>query len=210
MSSRAFIGGAIAGMAGLAAAAYIDHRITESKFSPELKTPEILGKEQVIRELSNYFFKAQTLLCKCNEIVIKNSSLIVTPVPLPGDNIFQRAANLAGGRLTQVCRKGSVGQLLDCKKDAAQLYERYLGIFNRANGLLAEYGQTPVPVDKKLFSSSNLNVDDSLENEDWDTEFGKLADQIRDAIDQSCEKAQKLIETLEQGKPAYALSPANS
>ena len=49
MSSRAFIGGAIAGMAGLAAAAYIDHRITESKFSPELKTPEILGKEQVIQ-----------------------------------------------------------------------------------------------------------------------------------------------------------------
>lgn len=210
MLSPSFISGAIAGVAGLAAATFIDHKITESKFSPELKTPEGLDAAHVTSELNSYYFKGLALISKCNKIELENSNLIVASVSLPWDNPLQKAANAIGGKLAKVCRASGVSQLLACKKEAENVYGRYLGIFERANALLAERGRSPLPVAKRLFSVENVKLNCSVENEDWHEDFDKLADHIRDTIDQSCELAQQLIETLEQDKPIGALEAANN
>lgn len=208
MQPLAFIGGAITGMAGLAAATFIDYKLTESKFSPELKTPEILDRNQVIRELNNYFFKQQTVLSECNRIVLESSDNIVTPMPLPWDNALQKAANAIGGGLLKICRKGNVGSLLKCQNKAEEIYTRYRGVFERADNLLADTGRASLPIPSRIFEGSGVKVNNAPENENWIDEFEMLADQIRDGIEHSCTIAEQLIEALEQepAKPMLGMA----
>ena len=198
MLPLAFLGGAIVGAAGLATAAYVDHRITEAKFSPDLKRPDTLSAEQVVQELNSYFFKLQGIYSQCNKIVLENSDLIVTPVPLPYDNTIHRIANSIGGRLTSISRSSSISQLLDCRREANKLHERYLGIFERANYILAEKGMTPLTLTKRLFTEKTVSLDTSVHNDDWDTEFETIADNIRDTLDEACDQTERLIAMLEQ------------
>lgn len=210
MQPLAFIGGAITGMAGLAAAAFIDHKITESKFSPELKTPEKLDSKQVVAELNNYFFKQQAVLSECNKIVIESCDNIVTPMRLPWDSALQKAANSIGGGLSKVCRKWSVSKILDCKKQAEELYRRYRGVFDRANALLTEAGRTAITHPASIYTGKDPQVNNAAENEDWGDEFEKLADEIRDGIEHSCNIAEQLIAALEQEPAKTALEAASN
>lgn len=210
MRPLAFLGGAVAGAAGLAAAAFIDHKVTESKFSPALKRPETLDAKQVAAELNNYFFKQQAVLSECNRIVIESSDNILTPLPLPWDNALRKAANSLGGGLSKVCRKESVGRLLSCKKQAEELYARYKGVFERANALLVESGHSAIVHPEDFFSEKIPQMDNSAENEDWGDEFDKLADEIRNGIEQSCNIAEQLIEALEPSRENADLVVANS
>lgn len=198
MQPLAFLGGAIVGAAGLAAAAYVDHRITEAKFSPDLKRADTLNAEQVVRELNSYFFKVQGIYSKCNKIVLENSELVVTPMPLPHDNIIHRVANSIGGRLASISRGSSISQLLECQREANKLHGRYLGVFERANSILTEKGMTPFTLTKRLFTDKTVALDTSIRNEDWDTEFETIADNIRDTLDEACNHTERLIAMLEQ------------
>lgn len=208
MLSPSFITGAIAGVAGLAAATFIDHKITESKFSPDLRTPEGLDATRVTSELNKYYLKGQSLITKCTMIEVENSNLIVSSVQLPWDNPLQKAANIIGDKMAKVCRANGVSQLLACKKEAENVYGRYLGIFERANAILAERGRTPLPASKRLFSDENVKLNCSVENDDWHEDFDKLADHIRDTIDRSCDMAQQMIEMLEQDTATGAIEAA--
>ncbi len=208
MQPLAFIGGAITGMAGLAAAAFIDHKITESKFSPDLKRPESLDAKRIAAELNNYFFKQQAVLSECNRIVIESSDNIVTPIPLPWDNTLQKAANVIGGGLTKICRKGNVGRLLNCRREAEDIYARYRGVFVRANVLISGAGCPALEIPARLFEHKGVQVNNSLENDDWGDEFDQLADHIRDGIELSCDMAEKMIESLQQEPVKAALEAA--
>lgn len=209
MRPLAFFGGAVAGMAGLAAAAFIDRKITESRFPPALKTPEILDAEQAAAELNNYFFKQQAVISECNKIVIESSDNIATPLPLPWDSALRKAANSLGGCLSKVCRKWSASQILNCKKQAEDLYARYKGVFGRANALLVESGKPAISYPASLFSGNFTQVANCAENEDWGDQFGQLADEIRNGIEQSCAIAERLIEALEPSRENADLVAAN-
>lgn len=195
MMPIAFIGGTLTGIVGLAAATYIDHKIGESKFSPNLKKPQTLDAEQVCRELNNYFFKAQALELKCNKIVLEGSDLISDVMPLPWDNIFQKAVNSIGGKLLGISRRGKISQLLGCGKEAKQLYGRYEGIFARANALLEATGKMPVNLVQSV--EFDIAATKPTANEDWENEFEKLADAIREVIEKTCAAAEVLIEKLD-------------
>lgn len=193
-----FIGGAVTGAAALLAAALWDKNKTESQFSPLLKSPNHLDAEQTAKQLNSYFFKAQGLYSKCNQIVIESSELIVTPIPLPDDNVLQKAANLLGGSANRYCRNWRESQLHDIREEAKKLYARYRGVFEQANKLALQKGGEPVGLSAIQFSGNQPRINNSLDNDDWDREFQELADTIREFIEQSCNAAEKLIDILEQ------------
>lgn len=204
MRPLAFIGGAIVGAAGLLGAALYDSHKTESQYSPLLRTPEKLDAAGVSDQLNAYFFKAQALYSKCNQIVLENSDLIVGPVRLPWDNSVRKAANAVAAKLGKLCGKYNIHQLVECGKEANLLYSRYLGIFERANSILKERGRSPLDLPDKLAVPEVSNSD-----EDWDSSFEIAADRIRDTIEASCNLAEQLLEMLEQDKAKYALEAGN-
>lgn len=192
-----FLGGAITGAAGLLGAALWDKHRTESQYSPLLKSADNLDAEQTARQLNTYFFKAQAIYTKCNEIVIASSELIVTPIPLPGNNFLQKAANLLGSGANRYCRSWRESEMRQLKKEAKELYGRYRGVFERANQLATQKGATPIDLNAIIFSESSPKIDSSLENDNWDREFQELADTIREFIEKSCDAAERLIDILE-------------
>lgn len=193
-----FIGGAVTGAAGLLAAALYDQHKTEVQYSPLLKTPELLDSEDVTRELNAYFFKAQDIVSKCNKIALEGGNLIFTPIPLPDDGFFQSAVNMLGGKMTSVSRGWKKNELLDLKKECQKLYGRYRGVFLRANELVRDNGSTSVNLDAISFTNSDFSIKNSLANEEWDNDFERLASNIRDFMDTSCNIAEQLIGMLEQ------------
>lgn len=192
-----FLGGAITGAAGLLGAALWDKHRTESQYSPLLKSAGNLDAEQTARQLNNYFFKAQAIYTRCNEIVIASSELILTPIPLPDDNFFQKAANLLRGVANRYCRSWRESEMRQLKKEAKALYGRYRGVFEQANRLAAQKGATPIDLSAIAFAGSSPTVDSSLENDNWDREFQELADTIREFIEKSCDAVERLIDILE-------------
>lgn len=196
MQPLIFLGGVLTGAAGLAAAALWDDKKTESQYSPLLKNPNEMNTDQVEEQLNNYFFKAQGLYSECNKIVMESCDLIFTPIPLPDDNILRKAANLLGGGANRYCRSWRESELRDVQNQAKKLYDRYKGVFERANALVLENGGTAIDLNNLTFSGKDIQIDNSLDNDDWGLEFQSLADIIREFIENSCNAAEQLIDLL--------------
>lgn len=205
MQPLAFIGGAITGMAGLAAAAFIDHKITEARLSPDCKQAEALDSGQVVKELNGYFFKAQRLYSDCNKIALESNNLILTSATMPWDNFFRKSVSSLGGKMAQVSRKCGIEELRECGKKAQKLYSHYSPVFERAAAILSERGRTVPVVASRLGIGRIGPLDNSISNDNWDMEFDQYVDMIRNSIEQSCNMAEQLIEMLEQDVPAAAL-----
>lgn len=204
MRPIAFIGGVITGVAALAAAAYFDDKKTEAKYSPELKQPQGLDAGAICKELNNYFFMAQKIYAKCNEIQLEGSDLIATPIELPWDTPLRKVANSIGGKLTEICRGSKFSKLLDCRNELYQLYDRYNGVFKRANVLAGDVLAIP----DKLLVETGKKPDNSLANEEWDMELSEAVDNVRNAIEKSCDLAEQLIAMLEKQEPDAAKTAA--
>lgn len=181
-----FVGGAITGAAGLLAAALWDKHRTDSQYSPALKSPETLDATGAAEQLNSYFFKAQALYSKCNEIVFSAIGLISTPIPLPDDNIFQKAGVFLGGKANKWCRNWRQRQLNEVREEAETLFDRYKGVFKRANELVAQKAGQSVDLSAIKFAGNDRQIDSSLENDNWDGEFEEFADTIREFIESSC------------------------
>lgn len=200
-----FVGGAITGAAGLLAAALWDKHKTESEYSPALKTPQELDAQEVRNQLWTYFMKAQEIHRSCSTAVAEASNLQGTSIALPDDGLFQKAVNALDDGMNSVCRGLRGSQLRDLKDESQKLYNRYRGVFQRANGILRERGRTPVSLKAITFKGQDFSIDNSLKNEDWCWDFDELADKIRAFIDTSCEIADQLMDRLEQEKPLAAI-----
>ncbi len=204
-----FLGGAIAGAAGLTAAALYNSHKSEFQYSPLLKTPDVLDAAGVVRELNNYFFKAQSLYTACNKVVFDCSELIFTPVPLPWDNVVRRTLNRIGGGMNSFGRKNGNSRLCKLKEEAITLYGRYKGVFLRANELAKTMGRTPLQLDVIKFDDVTHELDNSVTNENWDEDFEALADSIRNFLDRSCDVANQLIDMLEDDGKHHAMGNAS-
>lgn len=197
MKMFAFMGGIIAGAAGLTALALWDAQKTEKEYAPCLKTPEQLNANELFRQLNSYYFKAQNLLAECNSIMLESSDLISTPIDLPDDSFLQKAANLIGGKMNTVSRRWKRDQLLELQSNAKKLYGRYQGVFKKANDLLSEHGKSGVDLSVICLNASETDVNESLDNDDWIFELENLADIAREYLEKSCEVAEELISRLE-------------
>lgn len=205
MQPLAFIGGALTGMAGLAAAAFIDHTITESKLSPDCQQAEFLDSGQVVKELNGYFFKAQQLYSDCNKIALESSNLILTTATMPWDNFFRKTLSSLGGKMARVSRGCGVGELRGCGRKAQKLYAHYAGVFARAKSILSERGRSTPEIPASLDVGKFGHLDNSISNDNWDIEFEQYVDHVRNSIEKSCNMAEQLIEMLEQDMPAASL-----
>lgn len=193
-----FIGGAVTGAAGLLAAVMYDNHKSESAYSPLLNTPEHLDAEEVTRQLNAYFFKASSLHLKCSQIIGDSSHLIFTSVPLLTDGFLERAVNAFGDGMTGISRRLRQDDLVTLKKDCQRLYDRFHGIFQRANTILQERGKSPVSLKSITFKGVDFSIDNSVENEDWWEDFSALTDKIQNFLDTSCKIAEQLVEMLKQ------------
>lgn len=210
MRPLAFIGGAISGAAGLIAVALWDQKRTESAFSPLLKTPGELDARDTAKQLNCYFFKAQQLYSKCNQIVMDSTHLISTPISLPDDGVFQKAANFLGGGATRACRGWRENELRNLKVELKNLYGRFRGVFRRANQLIADKNGSQADLKALGCMDSDPMIDNSLDNDNWDTEFMAFADSIRGYIERTCEAAEKLISQLDERASAANEPEANN
>ena len=200
-----FLSGALTGAAGLALAAMWDKKRVEEAFPEDLKRPEKLNVEATVNLLNCYFFSAQKCYAKCNEIVLKSTDLISTPIELPDDGIFQKTANFVGGGANRLCRNWREQELLTIKKEVANLFSRYNGVFKHANNLLVQKGEEPVSLMGIALGDVPQKIDSSLENDNWDEELGSLADSVIRFIELSCEVSERLVDKLEKGLEQQAI-----
>lgn len=147
----------------------------------------------------DYYIEAQGIFTKCTQLVIDSCELVVTPISTPADNVLEKAGAAIGSVANKWLRAWRESQLKDAKGEARKLYGRYAGVFKRANCLAAEKGAKPVDLSACKFGAAPT-INNSLENDDWDTEFQKFADTITEFIDKTCEAADELIRILE-GRP---------
>ncbi len=200
-----FLGGALFGAAGLAAAALYDNHRTESRYSPLLKTPEALDADGVVKELNAYFFKAQSLYMDCNSIIFDSVDLISSSVTLPWDGKVRKTLDKIGDGMNALARRNVNSRLRHMKEEAGKLYDRYRGVFARANELVRGTGRSPLNLDGIRFEAISWEVNNSADNEDWDEEIEVLADCIRNFLKKSCDAADRLTDMLQDDGKQPAL-----
>lgn len=209
-----FLGGALAGAAGLAAAALLD----KNSSAPELpgpscgESPAGLDAAGVVDALNEYFFKAHELARRCSTLSMESSELCMGPIELPEDNLLQKAGNAIGGGLTRVARGFRAEDLRSLHRQAAQLFSDYRPVFTRGNELLKGAAMTGVGVSTRELDIRD-RLDNRLDNEDWFDDLDEGCSRLYTFLTESADAAQELIgqlETLQKyGGPA-PLSPAGA
>lgn len=208
MGPLVFLGGALTGAAGLLAAALWDQSRIEAQFSPLLKSASSLDAGQAAGQLNSYFFKAQEMYARLNEIMLESCELIATPISPPDESIFEKVGASLGGRATLWLRGWRESQLNDLARELEQLFDRYRGVFERANELVPRADAEPVDLRALKLSGTDVVINRSLDNDDWDLELAQLAAPIEDFIQKSCDAAERLIDALETS-PRPALESAS-
>lgn len=209
-----FLGGALAGAAGLSAAALLD----KSSSSPDLSGPSRPGSPAefdasgVVDALKEYFFKAHELAQRCSSLSMESCGLSMGPIELPDDNLFQKAANILNGGFTRVLRGFKAEDLRALRRQVATLFSEYRPIFQRGNELLKEARMAGVSVSTKELNIRD-RLDNRLDNEDWFDDLYKGCSRIGTFLTESADAARELIGQLEtfqkEGGPAqYSFTEA--
>ena len=197
MIPLAFFGGAFVGAAGLLAAALCEGDGAGSKSSSSLKDPDRFDEREVADLLAEYSLAATRLSMKCTQVEWESSDLHVASLSLDDDGLLQKMANIAEDGLTKAGRSLRCSQLKDLKAEASSLYGTYRGVFRQANALLRECGGETIDLRSIRFASSEVSVNNALDNDDWCLEFGAAVDNIRNFLDTSSAIAEQLITLLE-------------
>lgn len=193
-----FLGGALAGAAGLAAAALLD----KNSSAPELPGPSCgdapagLNAAGVVSALYEYFFKAHELARRCSTLSMESSELCMGPIELPEDTLLQKAGNAIGGGLTRVVRGFRAEDLRSLHRQAATLFSDYRPVFTRGNELLKDAAMTGVGVSTRELDIRD-RLDNSLANEDWFDDLDEGCSRLNTFLTESADAAQELIEQLE-------------
>lgn len=193
-----FLGGALVGAAGLAAAALLD----KSSSAPELPGPSCgdsaagLDARGAVDALNEYFFKAHELARRCSTLSMESGELCMGPIELPEDSLLEKAANAIGGGLTRVVRGFRAEDLRSLHRQAAQLFSDYRPVFTRGNDLLKGAAMAGVGVSTKELDIRD-RLDNSLENEDWFDDLDEGCSRLNTFLTESADAAQELIDQLE-------------
>ena len=151
-----FLGGALAGAAGLAAAALLD----KNSSVPGLPGPTCgdspagLDAAGVVNALNEYFFKAHELARRCSTLSMESCDLSMGPIELPDENLLDKARNVLDGGLTRMVRSFKAEDLRSLHRQAATLFREYRRVFTRGNELLKAAAMAGVSV-----STRELDID---------------------------------------------------
>ena len=198
MSKLGFFLGALAGAAGLTAAALLD----TSSSAPELPGPSCEGSPSgldaaaVVSALNEYFFKAHELARRCSTLSMESSELCMGPIELPEDSLLQKAGNAIDGGLTRVVRGFKAEDLRSLHRQAARLFSDYRPVFTRGNELLKGAAMTGVGVSTRELAIRD-RLDNSLANEDWFDDLDEGCSRLNSFLTDSADAAQELIDQLE-------------
>lgn len=193
-----FLGGALAGAAGLAAAALLD----KGSSAPELPGPSCPGSPSeldcggVVFALNEYFFKAHTLANRCSSLSLESSDLCMGPIELPEDDLLDKARNALDGGLTRMVRGFKAEDLRSLRRQAAQLFADYRPMFTRGNELLKAARMAGVGVSTRELDIRD-RLDNRLENEDWFDDLDEGCSRLNAFLTGSADAAQELIDQLE-------------
>lgn len=199
----AFVSGALVGAAGLAVAAFMDQKKTESAFPPSLNRAGELDAHEVTMLLNDYYLKENQLAAKCSVLVAECSNCYPA-IEMPDENLAEKAFRLADNALMPKIRKWHHDQMLDLRDEAQKLYARYRPAFKRVNQLLQAEGQNSFDLKPITFKGVDFDLDNSPDNENWVFDLSELSDKIRDFLDTSGDIAEKMIDQLEGANKAIA------
>lgn len=191
-----FLGGALAGAAGLAAAALLDKGTAgEIEMSP---TCDAAGQDAagVANALNEYFFKAHALANRCSSLSMESCNLSMGPIELPADGLLDKARNALDGALTRVVRSFKAEDLCSLHRQAATLFREYRPVFTRGNELLKASAMAGVSVSTKDLDIED-RLDNHLDNEDWFDDLDEGCSRLTTFLTESANAAQSLIERLE-------------
>lgn len=196
-----FLGSALAGIAGLSAAALLRKDSLGSDVRTDVpfngSRVASLDAAEVREAMDEYFFKAHDLADQCFALLMKSTDLGMGPIALPDDSLLERAANALGGGLTRLSRSFQTSELRSLRKRVTRLYTQYRPIFERGNALLIAGNMTGVRI-----STENLDtqvaLDNSLANEDWYDDLDGACNRLHDFLTESSDAAWKLLKQLEQ------------
>ena len=196
MKKLVFLGGVLAGAAGLAAVALHDQKRSEGETLP--KDPANLAPVEIARLLNLFYLAAQNIYNRCNNLALECGDLISTPIDLPDDSFLRKTANLAAGAGNVFLRKRKASQAEDELKAAWALCLRNDPVFDRANAILREHGLQEADLAFISKPPKLPLVDSSLENDDWWPQMDACLDAVRDYLDDACAQAEDLIQALEK------------
>lgn len=208
-----FLGGALAGAAGLAAAALLDKGSSAGELPAPTcpASPAGLDAGGVVDALNEYFFKAHELARRCSTLSMESCNLAMGPIELPDDSLLQKAGNVIGGGLTRVVRGFKAEDLRSLHRQAAQLFSDYRPVFTRGNALLKDAAMAGVGVSTRELEIRD-RLDNRLENEDWFDDLDEGCSRLSTFLTESADAAQDLIGQLEnlQKCGAEPLVPAGA
>ena len=193
-----FLGGALAGAAGLAAAALLG----KGSSAPELPGPSCqdspsgLDARGVVDALNEYFFKAHELARRCSTLSMESCEFSMGPIELPDDSLLQKAGNILDGGLTRVVRGFKVEDLRTLRRQAATLFSEYRPVFLRGNELLKGASMGGVSVSTKELDIRD-RLDNRLDNEDWFDDLDEGCSRLETFLTDSADAAQALTDQLE-------------
>ena len=191
-----FLGGALAGAAGLAAAALLDKGTAgEIETSPTGGAP---GRDAagVTGALNEYFFKAHELARRCFSLSMESCNFSMGPIELPEDNLLDKARNALDGGLTRMVRSFKAEDLRSLHRQAATLFREYRPVFTRGNELLKAAAMAGVSVSTKELDIED-RLDNRLDNEDWFDDLDEGCSRLSTFLTESADAAQSLIGQLE-------------
>lgn len=201
-----FLGGAVAGAVGLAAAALLDKGGPEEiELRPSCAGQAGKDAAGVTNALREYFFKAHELAVRCSGLSMESCDLAMGPIELPDDDLLEKARTAIGGGLTQIVRSFKAGDLRSLHRQAATLFHEYRPVFICGNELLRSAALAGVGVSTKELDIED-RLDNRLANEDWFDELDEGCYRLNTFLTKSADAAQQLIQQLEalqkHGAPA--------
>lgn len=192
-----FIGGAIAGAAGLTTAALWDKKKREAEFPLQLQQVASLNAQDICELLTDYCIKANLLSSRCSLCFAQIGEACTPTIELPDETALERIFRKIDSRVTPVMRRWKHQQFLSFRDEARDLYARYRGVFGRGNELLLGMGKVALMLRDITFRGCDFSLDNSAANEDWDMQLDDMADLIRNYLDKSVSIAEQLIACLE-------------
>lgn len=177
----------------------------KAKYSDEA----IRSARDLEAQLNSYFGKMGVIGTKCSKLTMDSmlNTGLVDADDYPHDNWFERLVKTPVRAFVNSCRRDSMNDMLDLKRQAEMLFLDHCGLFSEAKTLLKNYGVQAADFRDVLDGAPDFVSLNQLDpSEDYFDELDSLSSKITAFIDRAQAVTESLLTQLE---PISSASIAN-
>ena len=205
-----FVGGALVGMAGLAAVACLTDKEDEKKISL-VDRPDDDSIDALSAALSSYCRKAHRLAMRVNEFSLDCDKYITGSFTFDSDGLLTRLTNAIGDKMVVISRASCVSSIRDLKRECENYFAEHSYLFAKANEVFRSKNMPEININVPA-PNMDFSVDNAIANENWSMDMGKLCDVLHDYVTKTAVLAGNLSEKLDSltddASPSNALPQA--